>query len=384
MNRTLLAAAVLLLAGSALALAAAPPRAVRVYVGTYTAGDSTSKGIYRLRLDLLTGALSEEGPPTKTVNPSFLALHPNGRFLYAVNEVGERREDTGGAVSAFAVDARTGALRLLNTQPSGGAAPCHLTVDKAGRNVLVANYAGGSVAVLPIAPDGQLRPAATVVQHEGKSVNADRQTGPHAHSITLDSDNTFALAADLGIDKVLAYRFDTARGTLTAGAPVPLAPGSGPRHVAFHPDGRRAYVINELLSTVTAFDYDRATGGLSERQTVSTLPADFKGANFTAEVVVHPEGKFLYGSNRGHDSIAIFAIDPATGKLTPAGHRPTQGQWPRNFAIDPTGTFLLAANQRSDSIVVFRIDRATGQLQEEGKPFPLPQPVCLRMVALPD
>ena len=380
MCRTLLAATALLaFAGFA---SSAPPRAVRVYVGTYT--DGASEGIYQLRLDLATGALSREGAPTKAVNPSFLALHPSGRFLYAVNEVGERRGDPGGAVSAFAVDPRTGALRFLNTQPSGGAAPCHITVDKEGRNVLVANYGGGSVAVLPLLADGRLRTASTVVLHEGKSVNPERQQGPHAHSITLDPGNAFALAADLGMDKVLGYRFDGRQGTLSATLPASLPPGSGPRHLAFHPDGRRAFVINELLSTVTAFDYDSGTGALSERQTISTLPAGFQGANFTAEVVVHPDGRFLYGSNRGHDSVAIFAIDAASGRLSPAGHRSTRGNWPRHFAIDPTGAYLLAANQRSDSVVVFRIDRATGQLEPVGAPFALPRPVCLRMVALPD
>jgi 6-phosphogluconolactonase len=298
--------------------------------------------------------------------------------------VGERRGDPGGAVSAFAVDERTGALSFLNSQPSGGAAPCHLTVDKEGRNVLVANYAGGSVAVLPILPDGRLRTPSTVVLHDGKSVNPERQQAAHAHSITLDPGNAFALVADLGMDKVVGYRFDARAGTLSATRPASLPPGSGPRHLAFHPDGRRVFVINELLSTVTAFDYDGGTGALSERQTISTLPAEFRGANFTAEVLVHPDGRLLYASNRGHDSIAVFAIDSATGRLSPAGHRSTQGNWPRNFAIDPTGTYLLAANQRSDSIVVFRIDRATGQLQAVGGPYPVPRPVCLRMVALPD
>jgi 6-phosphogluconolactonase len=355
---------------------------VRVYVGTYTSGES--KGIYRLQLDLATGALTAEGEPTPAVNPSFLALHPGGRFLYAVSETGDSRTDKSGGVSAFAVDPRSGALTPLNQQPSGGPAPCHLWVDREGRHLLVANYWDGSVSVLPIGADGRLGAATARIQHQGKGPNAERQEGPHAHSVTLDPANRFALVADLGIDAVAVYRFDGAKGTLTAHQPprAALAPGSGPRHLAFHPDGRRAYVINELLSTITTFDYDAESGRLAERQTVGTLPAGFSGASFTAEVVVHPGGRFVYGSNRGHDSLAVFSVDPATGALTPAGHHPTQGRWPRNFAIDPSGTFLLAANQNSDSVAVFRIDPARGALQPVGPPLRVPRPVCLRMAPI--
>jgi 6-phosphogluconolactonase len=361
----------------------APRGKVRVYVGTYTSGDS--KGIYRLQLDLATGALTPEGEPTPTVNPSFLARHPSGRFLYAVNETGESRADKSGGVSAFAVDGASGALTLLNQQPSGGPAPCHLWVDTEGRHLLVANYWDGSVSVLPIGADGRLGPASARIQHQGKGANPERQEGPHAHSVTLDPANRFAFVADLGTDKLAVYRYDGAKGTLTPHDPaaVSLAPGSGPRHFTFHPGGRHAYLINELLSTVTAFDYDAAAGKLTERQTVPTLPSGVAAAsNTTAEVVVHPNGKLLYGSNRGHDSLAIFAIDPATGKLTAAGHQPTLGKEPRNFAIDPTGTFLLAANQNSDSVVVFRIDPASGRLDPVGPPTRVPAPVCLRMVRL--
>jgi 6-phosphogluconolactonase len=364
------------------AFAAGPSGKVRVYVGTYTSGES--KGIYRLQLDLATGALTPEGEPAEAVSPSFLAFHPGGRFLYAVNETGESRTDKDGGVSAFAIDPRTGALTFLNRQPSGGAAPCHLTVDAQGRHVLVANYAGGSVASLPIGPDGRLGPPTAVVRQEGRSVNPARQESPHAHSINLDAANRHAFLADLGQDKLLVFKFDAATGRLAAHTPdaVKLPPGAGPRHFAFHPDGRRAYVINELVSTVTAFDYDPAAGALAERQTVTTLPAGFKGDNSTAEIVVHPGGKFVYGSNRGHDSIAIFTVDAATGRLTAAGHQPTMGKHPRNFAIDPTGTYLLAANRDSDNVVVFRIDSATGGLTPVGQPVKVPRPVCLRMVKM--
>lgn len=350
-----------------------------LYVGTYTSGDS--KGIYRFRLDLATGALTPAGDPTETVNPSFLALHPSGRFLYAVNETGDAPTDPSGGLSAFAVDPATGGLTFLNRQPSEGAAPCHVTIDTAGRHALVANYWGGTAAVFPIGEDGRLGPASAVVRHEGHGPRPE-QTGPRAHSINLDAANRFAFVADLGIDKVVAYRFGGDKGTLDrndAGT-VALPPGAGPRHLAFHPDGRQAYVIDELDSTITRLAYDPAAGAMKAVQRISTLPAGYQGTNSTAEVVVHPEGRLLFGSNRGHDSIAIFTIDPGTGALTAAGHQPTGGKTPRNFAIDPTGAYLLAANQQSDTITVFRIDRARARLAPVGRPVPVPRPVCLRMI----
>jgi 6-phosphogluconolactonase len=355
--------------------------ALVVYVGTYTGGPSASKGIYRLQLDLATGALTPAGPPVESANPSFLAVHPSGRFLYAVNETGGAAMEEGG-VSAFAVAPKTGALTFLNQQSSRGGSPCHLALDAKGRYVLVANYGGGSVAVLPVQPGGRLEAATTFVQHEGRGADPGRQKGPHAHWVDLDQANRFALVADLGLDEVLVYRFDPAKGGLTPHQPptARLAPGAGPRHGAFHPDGRHFYVINELSSTLTAFSYDPRAGTLSELQTLSTLPAGFSGKSFTAEVAVRPDGKFVYGSNRGHDSIAIFAVDARTGKLTPAGHQSTLGKTPRNFAIDPTGTYLLAANQDSDSIAVFRIDKASGGLTAVGAPVSVPRPVCVLMV----
>lgn len=358
-----------------------PPK-LRVYFGTYTG--PKSKGIYRSELDLATGKLTPVELAGETTNPSFLATHPNQKFLYAVGEVGNFEGQKTGAVTAFAIDPATGNLTRLNQQSSRGAGPCHIVLDRTGKNALVANYGGGSVAALPIGGDGRLAPASSFVQHKGASANPKRQEGPHGHSINLDAANRFAVAADLGLDKLLVYRFDPAQGTLSPNEPpsASVAPGAGPRHFAFHPDGRHAYVINELANTVTAFDYDPERGVLKNVQTISTLPAGFQGTSYTAEVQVHPSGKFLYGSNRGHDSIAVFAIDTGTGKLTPLGHQPTQGKTPRNFGIDPTGTYLLAANQGSNNVVVFRIDGESGKLLPTGQTLDVPAPVCVKMMPL--
>lgn len=356
----------------------APAGEVRVYVGTYTAGES--RGIYRLRLDLATGRLTPEGEPTEAKDPSFLVMSPDGTRLFAVNETGQSRSDAPGAVSAFSVDPATGALTFLNEQPSGGAAPCHLSLDRDGHHVLVANYWGGSVAVFPVGKDGRLGARTAFVQHVGENPTPREDAGPHAHSIHVDATGRHAVVADLGLDALFVYGFDSGRGRLARSpARVPLPPGSGPRHLAFHPDGRRVYVINELSSTVTAFDYESAAGSLRELQSVSTLPPDFAGANSTAEVAVAPDGRFLYGSNRGHDSLATFAIDAATGRLTPVGHQPTRGRHPRHFAIDPTGAYLVVANRDSDNLAVFRIDAGTGRLDPVGDPLRVPRPVCVRM-----
>ena len=353
-----------------------------VYIGTYTGPKSASKGVYVSKLDLATGALSPPELAAETTSPSFLALHPNRQFLYAVGEVGEFAGKKTGSVSAFAIDADTGKLKPLNSQSSGGTGPCHLTVDETGKAVVVANYGGGSVAALPVGEDGTLKEPTAVIQHQGSSVNPKRQEGPHAHCIKPDPGNRFVLATDLGLDKVLVYRFDPAKGTLTPHDPpaATLAPGAGPRHFAFHPNGQYVYVINELASTVTAFAYDADRGALSELQTVSTLPEGFKGNTSTAEVQVHPSGKFLYGSNRGHDSIASFRIDEQTGKLTPIGHTPTGGKTPRNFGIDPTGAYLIAANQNTGNLVVFRIDPQGGELKPTGAAIEVGSPVCVKFL----
>jgi 6-phosphogluconolactonase len=355
-----------------------------VYFGTYTGEKSKSKGVYVSRLDSRTGALTAPELAIETPSPSFLAVHPSRRFLYAANEVRTFDGKDSGSVTAFAVDQKTGKLTALNQQASVGRGPAHLIVDNAGRNVLVANYGGGSVAVLPIEKDGTLKPASAFMQHTGSSVNPSRQKEPHAHSINVDPGNKFAYAADLGLDKVLIYRFDAAKGSLAASDPpfAAVAPGSGPRHFAFHPKGRFAYVINEILLTVTAFSADPASGALKEIQTLTTLPpGESVQAGFsTAEVQVHPSGKFLYGSNRGHNSISVFSIDEKTGRLTYVHNESTQGNTPRGFGIDPAGRFLLAGNQRSDSVVVFRIDPQTGRLTPAGHTIEVGSPVCVKFV----
>jgi 6-phosphogluconolactonase len=356
------------------------PDKLWVYVGTYT--DGGSKGIYRCELDLASGRLSAAALAGEAASPSFLAIHPSRRFLYAVAEVGEFRGKKEGGVLAFAIDPKTGGLTLLNQQASGGAGPCHLVVDREGRHVLAANYGGGSVCVLPIGGDGRLGEATAFVQHQGRGPDPRRQEAPHAHSVNLDAANRFAFVADLGLDQVLIYKFDAAKGTLTPNDPpaIALDPGAGPRHFAFHSDGRHAYVINEMHSTVTGLSYDPPRGALKLLQTVSTLPKGYSGRNSTAEVQVHPSGKFLYGSNRGHDSIAVFRVDKKTGELSAAGHQADGIKTPRNFGIDPTGAYLIAANQGADSLVAFRIDQQSGALTPAGSRVDVPRPVCVQMM----
>lgn len=368
--------------GALVSSACAKDKMERIYFGTYTSG--RNQGIFVAELDLATGVVSNLRPAGEAVNPSFLAIPPSHKFLYAVTEVDSVDGRKTGGVVAFAVDPATGKLERLNAESSGGSGPCHLSVDKAGKNVLVANYSDGKVAALPIDETGRLKPPSSVIQHRGKGANPARQEGPHAHSINFDPANRFAFAADLGLDKVLIYRFDAASGTLSPNEPpaARLAPGAGPRHFAFHPSGQFAYLISEMGNTITVFRYDADSGTLHEIQTLSTLPADFKGESYTAEVVVHPSGRFVYGSNRGHDSLAIFSVDAATGKLTPVGYEPTQGHHPRNFAIDPTGKFLLAANMNSDTVVVFRVDPATGRLEPTGQTLKLSRPSCVRFIPL--
>jgi 6-phosphogluconolactonase len=351
-----------------------------VFVGTYSSGDN--EGVYTCELDSATGALARLHTSGAVKNPSFVAIHPSKRFLYAVSEVADYKDSGSGAVTAFALDSSTGKLSVLNHQSSTSAGPCHVVVDRQGKNALVANYGGATAAVLPIAGDGKLAPASSTVHHEGHSVDASRQEAPHPHSINLDPAGRFAFVADLGLDKVMIYRLDPVAGTLTANDPpaASVPPGSGPRHFAFHPSGKFAYVINEMKSTVTAFKYDAEHGTLEPIATVTTLPDGFTGENTTAEVQVHPSGKFLYGSNRGHDSIAIFAIDQATGSLKPIGHQPTGGKTPRNFGIDPDGKFLLAANQDSNTITVLGIDPRTGKLQGTGHSIDIPRPVCVKFL----
>jgi len=350
-----------------------------MYVGTYTR--APSKGIYAYRFQGATGAitpLGAAGLAAETENPSFLAVHPNQRFLYAVNEVSRYEGKDAGSVSAFSIDRATGTLTLLNRVSSRGGSPCHLELDRSGKWLFVANYGGGSVAAFPVHPDGKVGEASAFFQHTGAGADAARQKGPHAHETVVSPDNRYVLAVDLGLDKVFTYRLDPAAGGL---APDPkfaaIAPGSGPRHLAFRPDGKFVYVLKEMLSAVVAFRYDAGGATLAELQTLSTLPEGFSGENSGAEIAAHPSGKFLYTSNRGDDSIAIFRIDAAKGTLTSAGRASTQGKTPRGFGIDPSGRFLVAGNQNSGTLVTFRIDQETGGLTPVGKPVEVPFPVSV-------
>ena len=361
------------------ALSTVSAESLFVYFGTYTGGVDSSKGIYRSTLDIETGKLSDPFLAAEARNPSFLDIHPNGRFLYAVSESGGT-----GSLSAYAIDVASGTLKLLNQQPSGGAGPCHVSIDHAGKNLLVANYGSGSVSVIPIQSSGGLAKPTGFVQHKGSSLNPRRQKGPHAHSINVSPDNRFAFVADLGIDKIMIYRLDIEKGTITPNSPsfAKLWPGAGPRHFAFGPNGMYAYVINELNCTVTAFAYESASGALTEIQTITTLPKAYDGPNTNtcAEIRVHPSGKFLYGSNRGHDSIVVYRIDPAKGMLTFVEHETADIKTPRNFNIEPKGKFCLVANQGKDSVVVFRIDQKTGALDPTEHKISIARPVCIRFL----
>ncbi|OJH40733.1 lactonase family protein [Cystobacter ferrugineus] len=350
------------------------PTELWLYVGTYTSGGS--EGIYLCRLDLATGALQKLAVTPNVAEPSYLALDPKGRYLYAVNELVEYEGKASGAVSAFAINAQSRELTFINRQSSQGGAPCYLEVDATGAFVLVANYVGGNVAVLPIQQDGGLGAAVDVKQHQG-----DAGQEPHAHQIRLDAANQYALAPDLGLDKIMSYRFDARQGKLTPGEPASFSTRAkaGPRHLDFHPNGKFAFGINELDSTLIAFSYDKEKGVLTELQTVSTLPEGYTGTSYCADIHVSPDGRFLYGSNRGHDSIVVFAID-SEGKLTLVEHVTGGINWPRNFAIDPTGAYLLVANQKGNTVVTFRRNAENGQLTPVGQPLDIPAPTCLLVV----
>lgn len=352
----------------------------RLFVGTYTTGDSVSQGIYTTVLDRSTGALSPPELAAESVNPSFLAVHPTQPWLFAVNEVSEGGGRGNGQVSAFRIG-DNGRLTLINQQPSLGGAPCHCNVDATGRYLLVANYVGGNIVVFPIAADGALGAPSANRQHAGSSVDRSRQEAPHAHSINLSADNRFAYAADLGTDRIQIYRFDAAQGTLEPTAPdaVSVTAGGGPRHFSLHPGGQLAFANNELTATVTAFRRDPETGSLEAFQEISTVPEGYAGRRSTAECVVHPSGRFLYVSNRGHDSIAVFAIDQMTGRLNSVAITQTGGREPRNFFVHPQGHWLMAENQNSDSIVVFAINQNTGAITPTSHRIQVGRPVCIRL-----
>ena len=376
----LLAVASVLFSETSSAQKHVPSKPYLVYVGTYT-NKTASKGIYAYSFDPGVGKLTSLGVAAESEDPSFVAVHPNGKYLYAVNETGNFGGQKSGAVSAFSIDPKNGKLTLLNQLATQGAGPCHVSLDKTGKFVFVANYDGGSIAVFPVREDGSLAPASAFIQHSGSSIDKERQEGPHAHWIASTPDNRFVLAADLGLDEILVYRFNAAKGTLAPNTPpfVKLEPGAGPRHLAFHPNGKFAYALTEMGDSVTTFTYKAGNGSLTPLETVSALSAlrkDHVGVKEAAEIAVHPTGKFLYASNRaGIDTISALSIDPAKGTIKRKNEYPTMGKTPRNFAIDPTGKFLLAANQESNNIVVFRINRTTGALTPANQIAQVPAPV---------
>jgi 6-phosphogluconolactonase len=373
---------------------AKPPQTYLLYVGTYTTGGS--RGIYAYHYDLRSGELKSLGLAAETVNPSFLVIDRKGKFLYAVNEVQNYHGELSGAVSAFSIDRDSGKLLSLNEVASRGADPCYISLDRTAKYALVANYTGGNVAVFPLSADGRIGDASSVVQDAGpRGPDRIRQEGPHAHWIEVSADNHFAYVADLGLDRVLIYKFDATAGSLSlgrsavsasktgspiAGDSATLAPGSGPRHIAFSANGDFMYVLGELDSTVTVFAND-GKETFRPIQKVSALPTGFSGQNTAAEIAIHPSGKFLYTSNRGNDSIAAFSIQSKTGRLAWIGNFSSGGKTPRNFEIDPAGARLLVANQDSDSIVVFRVNSETGRLTRTTQQLKVPSPVCLRFVA---
>jgi 6-phosphogluconolactonase len=352
-----------------------------VYVGTYTGHGSD--GIYAYRFDPVKGDMSSIGLVARTENPSFFTIDPDGRFLYAVNEIDTFQHASSGAISVFAIHRESGKLDLLQQIPSLGAGPAHLSLDRSGRHLLVANYGGGNVSVFPKKEDGTLGPQTSFIQDTGSGPNTQRQAGPHAHFIGVAPDNRYAMVADLGIDKVLVYQFDAIKGSLKPSdmGSVALNPGDGPRHIAFAPSGKFIYVVNELTSTVTTFSFEPETGKMLPLKTLSTLPEDFSGSNTTAEILIDAKGQYLYVSNRGDDSIVVFNID-SDGKLIPVEWISTGGKGPRHFEIDPTGQWLFVANQNSNSIKLFRVDQASGRLIQTEKAFNLVSPVCIGFVSM--
>ena len=356
-----------------------------VYFGCYTNAKSGSKGIHISKFNTTTGDLSEPDLAAETGSPSFLAIHPSKKFLYSVGEMGTPGQK-GGAVSAFSISQPDGKLTFINQVSSVGAGPCHISVDKTGKMAMVANYGGGSVASYSIQDKGGLSEAQTFVQHEGSSVNLKRQAGPHAHSLNTSPDNRFGFACDLGLDKVLIYKVDPATGKLTPNEPAfaKTPAGGGPRHLAFHPSGKYVFVNNEMAMTETSFAYDAEKGSLTEIETVSTLPEADRGLKglSTAETLAHPTGKFVYVSNRTHDTIAVFTVDVATGKLTLVQNVPVEGKIPRNICLDPTGKWLIAAHQDSGTAALFKVDQDSGKLTFTGTKVNVPGSICVRFLGL--
>jgi 6-phosphogluconolactonase len=343
---------------------------------------SGKKNIEAFRFDQAAGTLTRVGVAAEIEHPSFLFISPNHRFLYAISE---GRNAAASSVSAYAIDAAAGKLTFLNKQPAGGAGPCYVEIDAEGKNALIANYNTGSFAVFPLDANGKLQPMSAFMQDHGTSVDAGRQEGPHAHCLVAGPGDKFAFGCDLGLDKVMIFKFDPGHGTLVPNAPAfaQTKPGAGPRHIAFNPNGPWAYVVNEMGSTLTVFRYDASAGTLLELETQSTLPKDFSGQNTCAEVAAHPSGRFVYASNRGDDSIAVFGCDPNLGRLTFLQRMATGGKTPRQFEIDPTGRYLLAGNQDSNTVVVFSIDKTNGKLQPAGIQVQSDNPMCVRCLIVP-
>ena len=351
-----------------------------LYVGTYTEGDN--EGINVFKFDTSDGDLDYITTVKNVKNPSYLAVHEKKNLLIAVNEIGQYGGEKTGSVSSFQINPSTGNLTMLNQVASGGGAPCYVSLNRTGDLAFVSNYSGGNISVFQINSGGSLKEMSDLKEHEGKGANEKRQNAPHAHSVTLDPKENHALAVDLGIDKVISYAVDYKHGKLNEKNSFSLAPGSGPRHIAFHPNKKFVFVINELNSTITSCAYNSTDGSMVEIETITTLPDDFTGESYCADVHVAPDGNFLYGSNRGHNSIAIFSIDEKTGNISTVGHQSVKGEWPRNFMIDPTGQFLLVANQHTNNIVVFKVDKESGLLKSNGVEVKVSKPVCLKMMPI--
>jgi 6-phosphogluconolactonase len=346
-----------------------------MYVGTYTEG--TSKGIYAYRLDAKTGKLTSLGLVAETPDPTFVALHPNGKFLYAVNEITSYQGKKAGSVTSYSIDHATGKLTQLNQVSTRSPGPCHLIVDATGKTLMVANYFGGSFTSFAIAPDGKLGEAASFVQLQGSGVNKDRQGAPHGHSVNLPKSNKFMLGADLGTDKIMIFNLDAPNGKITPHDPpsASVKAGAGPRHLVIAPDQKHVYVLNEMGSSVSTFTYDPITAAMKLIDDVSALPADFKGESTGAEIAIDTAGKFVYSSNRGHDSIAVFAVDQGSGKLSLIQNQSTGGSQPRSFILDPSGNYLIAGNQKTNSMTTFKVDKTTGRLTATGDKYDLGAPV---------
>jgi 6-phosphogluconolactonase len=354
-----------------------------VFFGTHAVGPG--RGLSVAHFDSDTGVLGKPDLVAEAPAPAFFVIHPDGRHLYACNSNDFARGFTGETISAYSIDPLTGRLTLVNQQSSGGADPSYVTLDATGRYVLIANYKGGSIAAIELNADGSLGERTAAIRHRGSSVDPKRQTQPYAHCIRVDPTNRFALVADLGLDRLFVYRFDAQDGSLQPNDPpfATVAPGAGPRHLAFGPGGRYVYLVNEMASTIVTFAWDSKKGALTERQTLSTLPAGFPGTSQCAEILVHPNGKFVYGSNRGHDSVAVFAIDAGTGQLRLVEHVLTQGRTPRNFAFDPSGRWIIVTNHGSDNAMVFRVDGRTGRLAPRGQPVDIGYPFGIAFLKVP-